>query len=129
VAGWAPEGNSGSGGLEQVLDAYVAAWNAIEPSARQRLLDEAVTGDFVFEGPTGRFGGREAVDKLIAAMQERMPSTSVVRIGPGEAVDGWVEFGWEIRSDAGARLLGGTDVGELGPDGRLTRVEMKHMEA
>lgn len=123
--GFAPERND----LEQVVDAYVAAWNEVDPAERDRLLDEATTDDFVFEGPTGRFKGRAAVDGLIAAMQERMPSATVVRVGSAEAVDPFVTFGWEIRTEAGARVLAGVDAGELGPDGRLTRVEMQSMEA
>jgi hypothetical protein len=115
--------------VEDVVDAYVAAWNAVDPSERQRLLDKAVADEFVFEGPTGRFAGRVAVDELIAAMQERMPSASVFRVGAAEAAGPYVEFGWEIRTSAGARLLAGTDVGEVGQDGRLTRVEMKSMGA
>lgn len=124
-AGFAPERND----LEQVVDAYVAAWNEVDRAERDRLLDEATTDDFVFEGPTGRFKGRAAVDGLIAAMQERMPSATVVRVGPAEAVEPFVTFGWEIRTSGGARLLGGVDAGELGPDGRLIRVEMQSMEA
>jgi len=118
------------GGPEDVVDAYVAAWNAIEPTERRRLLDDSVTDDFVFSGPTGEFKGRDAVDTFIAAMQERMPSTAVLRTGPATVAGPFVEFGWEIRNTAsGARVLGGTDGAEVGADGRLTRVEMKHMEA
>ncbi len=118
------------GGLEKVVDAYVAAWNATDPAARQRLLDGSVTDDFVFSGPTGEFKGREAVDAFIAAMQERMPATEVVRTGPATAAARYVEFGWELRNaSTGARLLAGADGAEVGADGRLARVEMKHMEA
>ena len=118
------------GGLEDVVSAYVAAWNAADPAERRRLLDEAVTDDFVFEGPTGAYKGRDAVANFIAEMQERMPSTEVVRTGPATAAGAFAEFGWEIRSTAsGARLLGGADEADVGGDGRLTRVEMKRMEA
>jgi hypothetical protein len=118
------------GALEDVVDAYVAAWNALDPVVRQRLLADAVCDDFVFSGPTGDFKGREAVDTFIAAMQERMPSTEVVRTGPATIAVPYVEFGWEIRNTlSGARLLGGADAAEVGADGRLTRVEMKQMEA
>lgn len=122
------------GGLEDVVDAavdaYVAAWNATEPAERRRLLDDAVADDFVFEGPTGAFKGREAVAAFVGEMQERMPSTEVVRTGPAAVARPFVEFGWEIRNTvSGARLLGGVDAAEVDDDGRLTRVEMKHMEA
>ncbi len=128
VGGCVPERQNG--GLERVVDAYVAAWNAAAPSDRRALLEEAVTDDFVFEGPTGSFKGREAVVGFIAEMQQRMPCTEVVRRGPATAAGAFVEFGWEIRNTAsGARLLGGADWADVGDDGRLTRVEMKHMEA
>lgn len=117
-------------GLEQIVDAYVAAWNATDPVERRRLLDDAVSDDFVFEGPTGAFKGREAVGAFIGEMQQRMPSTEVVRSGAATAAGTFVEFGWEIRNTAtGARLLGGADWADVADDGRLSRVEMKHMEA
>ena len=111
------------------MTAYVAAWNAIDPAERQELLDGAVTDDFVFEGPTGRFKGRDAVSDFIGEMQVRMPATEVVRTGPATVAASFVEFDWEIRSAAGGRLLGGTDSADLGDDGRLARVEMKQMQA
>jgi hypothetical protein len=131
VKGGAEESYDGrvGGGVEEVVNAYVAAWNATEPSERRRLLDDAVADDFVFAGPTGQFKGREAVGTFIAAMQERMPSTEVVRTGPATVAATFVEFGWEIRTSAGVRLLGGADWAETGDDGRLTRVEMKSMHA
>ena len=117
-------------GLEAVVDAYVAAWNALDPSERRSLLEDSVTDDFVFSGPTGEFKGVDAVDTFIANMQERMPATAVVRTGAATVALPYVEFGWEIRNTStGARLLGGTDGAEVGADGRLTRVEMKSMEA
>ena len=119
-----------AGGLEDVVDAYVAAWNALHPAERRRLLDDSVTEDFVFSGPTGEFKGRDAVGTFIAAMQERMPSTEVVRAGRATSAGPFVEFEWEIRNTlSGARLLGGVDAGEVAADGRLSRVEMKQMEA
>lgn len=117
------------GGVEDIVDAYVDAWNAVAPDERQRLLDHAVTDDFVFSGPTGQFKGRVAVGAFIADMQARMPSTEVVRCGPATVAASFVEFGWEIRTAAGVRLLGGADWAEVGGDGRLSRVEMKSMEA
>ena len=116
-------------GLEAVVDAYVAAWNALDPAARRSFLEDSVTDDFVFSGPTGEFKGMDAVDTFIANMQERMPTTEVVRTGAASVAPPYVEFRWEIRNtSSGVRLLGGVDGAEVGPDGRLTRVEMKSME-
>lgn len=113
-----------TGTVEYLLDAYVAAWNERDGVARAALLDQAVADDFLFEGPTGRFKGRHAVDELIAALQERMPGALVVRTGPIAATEP-VRFPWEIRRESGERLLGGTDVAEIGEDGRLRRIAME----
>ncbi|MGH9278793.1 MAG: nuclear transport factor 2 family protein [Acidimicrobiales bacterium] len=116
-----------SGGLERVIDAYVAAWNEPDAAARAKLLDEAVVDEFVFEGPSGHFRGRPAVEELIAAMRERMPGTEVIRIGDCIVRAGGEppRFGWEIRTVSGQPLLAGTDKAEVGDDGRLRRVEME----
>jgi hypothetical protein len=116
-----------SGALERVIDAYVAAWNEPDAAARAKLLAEAVADDFVFEGPTGHFRGRQAVEDLITATRERMPGTEVVRTGPVSTEA--PRFAWQIRTASGQPLLAGTDLAELAGDGRLRRVEMEGFAA
>jgi hypothetical protein len=108
-------------GLEEVLDAYVAAWNEPDPEARRRLLERSLADGCTFEGPTGRFVGRDAIDRFIGALQGRMPGARVERVGPadGEA------FSWRICTADGRMLLAGHDLVEVDGDGRLRSIGVR----
>lgn len=107
-------------GLEEAVDAYVAAWNEPDPVERARLLAGAVADDFEFHGPTGTFRGGLAVEGLIVALRTRMAGATVARLGP--VVDG--VFHWAVVTSDGARLLEGVDEVEAGDDGRLVRISV-----
>lgn len=107
-------------GLEEAVDAYVAAWNEPDPVERARLLAWAVADDFEFHGPTGTFRGKVAVEGLIVALQTRLAGATVARLGP--VVDG--VFRWVVVTSAGATLLEGLDEVEAGDDGRLRRISV-----
>ena len=109
------------------MDAYFAAWNERDDATRRQLLDAAVTDDCELSGPTGTFRGRDAILRLIVALQGRMGDAATVRSGPVE-VDaagrggGDIRFPWVIRSSDGDPLLGGVDIVRTAADGRLERI-------
>ncbi len=107
--------------LESVLDAYVDAWNEPDAARRRALLERSITDDCLFEGPLGALTGREAVERLIVAMQDRMPGTSIVRVGAPEEGDE-LRFRWEVQTAEGERLMSGVDTVDVAGDGRLRRI-------
>ena len=109
------------GALESVLDAYVQAWNEPDAGYRRALLERSLSDDCVFEGPLGALIGRDAVDRLIVAMQDRMPGTNIVRVGAPEQGEE-VAFRWEVRTSAGERLMSGVDTVSVAGDGRLRKI-------
>ena len=104
---------------EAAVDDYLAAWNERDANLRRALLERALTDDCEFEGPTGTFRGRPAIDGLIVALQDRIGDAVVTRRGPVEAD---LRFGWALESAAGVVLLEGVDEVEASGDGRLRRV-------
>lgn len=107
-------------GLEDAVDAYVAAWNTDDATERGRLLAGAVADEFEFHGPTGTFRGRSEVEGLIVALRARLGGAQVARVGG--VADG--VFRWAVVTAAGATLLEGTDEVEAGDDGRLLRISV-----
>lgn len=107
---------------EQAVDDYVAAWNERDDEARRASLERAVTDDCEFEGPTGIFRGRPALDGLIVALQARMGDTLVARTGP---LDEDLCFGWVVQTAGGVALLVGVDVVDTAADGRLSRIAVR----
>lgn len=109
--------------VEQVLDAYVAAWNEADEAERRQLLEVALADEARFVGPTGTFTGREAIAGLIAGIRSRMPGASVLRTAPPELA-GDIRFAWQVRSGDGGVVMQGSDRVELDGHGRLVLVEM-----
>ena len=108
-----------------VVDTYLEAWNERDPVARDLLLAAAVVDDGEMAGPTGTFKGREAIAKLVAALQERMGEARIVRVGEIDdaALDGG-RFAWQVVSTTGDVLFSGHDEVELAPDGRLSVIRV-----
>lgn len=106
--------------LETAVDGYLQAWNERDASARAAVLNQALAADAEMTGPTGTFKGREAIDKLIVAMQERMTDARIVRVGE---MDGQT-FAWQVLSPVGDVLLSGHDEVEAAPDGRLLGIRV-----
>ncbi|HEX7276936.1 MAG TPA: nuclear transport factor 2 family protein [Acidimicrobiales bacterium] len=113
---------SAAADIERAVDAYFAAWNERDDGARQRLLDSAITDDCELTGPTGTFRGRDAILRLIVALQGRMGDAVTVRSGPVAVEEDDIRFPWQVRSSGGDSLLGGVDVVQMATDGRLARI-------
>jgi hypothetical protein len=50
------------------------------------------------------------------------PGHALRRVSGVDEHHGYFRYGWELVAPAGDVVLAGVDVGELGSDGRLTRV-------
>ena len=106
---------------EHAVDTYLAAWNEHDPAVRRSLLATALTEDAELTGPTGTFSGYDAIERLIAALRERMGGARIVRSGDLEDAGG---FAWQVLGTDGTVLLSGRDDFERGPDGRLRRIRV-----
>ena len=110
--------------LDDVLTACDLAWNVDDPAERARLLDRALTADAELIDPSGRFEGRNAIDRRIAGFAERFPGARVsVTSGVDEHHD-WARYAWTISDRDGNRILTGIDIVQRAGDRRLQRVIM-----
>lgn len=107
--------------LEEAVDAYVLAWNERDPGLRRQLLDRGVVDECELVAPTGTFRGREAVERLIVALQGRMGDARVERLG---GLDAQNRFRWAVKSGDGETVLEGVDRIHAADDGRLRRIEV-----
>ena len=107
---------------DQVVDAFVAAWNTADETERRRLLEQCWADNGVFVHPSGLFEGREVVLKTIARMSGTWPAGAKARISRVEEHGGWLYYSWEImRSDRSINPVG-IHVAELAADGRLQKL-------
>jgi len=108
--------------VHEIVGKYAAAWNEPDATRRRRLLEEAWADDGVYTDPTAHVEGREALAAHIAGFQQQMPGA---RLGGTSGIDehhGRLRFTWVMRAADGSTVVEGIDFGELGPDGRLSRI-------
>jgi hypothetical protein len=116
----------------KIVEAYLRAVNERDEAAREKLLEAAVTDDFVFTGMIEQTHGREAFNQLLGEILGASPEgngEAMARTTEVDAHHGWLRFGWAIRSAEGGIVttsegekMAGWYVGQLGPDGRLGRI-------
>jgi uncharacterized protein YndB with AHSA1/START domain len=108
------------GEREQVVDAWFAAWNASDRDAREQALLRAVDDTVEFADGFAHLRGREELLDHLAGIAMHMPGVTLARAGGLRYAQGTALVDWQARRD-GTVLMAGTNVFELGADGRIAR--------
>jgi len=130
VAGWrfqmslfsnvvAKEAHSG---LPAILDVYFSAWNAKTAEERAELLARTVTEDVSFRDAYACLVSREELLAHIALIPVHMPGLTMRRDGEPSQCQGTGVVDWVAEGADGTVKARGTNVLDLAPDGRLTRI-------
>jgi hypothetical protein len=101
---------------------YMAAWNEADAAIRQTLLEQCWADDGVYVDPNVQLAGREQLLQHIAKVQATRPGARLEFMSGIDIHHHVVRFLWRlVRADG---TVGDTsiDVGEIGPDGRLTKI-------
>lgn len=106
----------------EVIAAYGAAWNEPDEARRRKLLDASWADGGVYTDPTAHVEGRDALAAHIAAFQRQMPGARIRSTSGVDEHHGRLRFMWAMDGADGKVAVEGIDFGELGPDGRLTRI-------
>jgi hypothetical protein len=110
---------------DDVIAAYDAAWNEVDPAARTRQLERSLSDDAELVDPTGQYRGRAAVAERIAGVGDRFPGARVTITSGVDTHHRFARYSWRITGDDGSTLLEGLDVVEQSAhDDRLRRVVM-----
>lgn len=107
---------------KQAIEAYIAACNATDPQTRMNLLQQAFTQDALVVYPNTEARGWEEVSAAIARIQEQVPGVRFIFTSGVEEHHGWLRVTWRITDSNGTAIREGEDVGEVGSDGRFTRM-------
>jgi hypothetical protein len=105
-----------------LADRYVAAWNATEPATRRALVDALFSDDVTYTDPLADVAGRDGLDALIAAVQERFPGWVFRLAGPADAHHGQLRFTWHLGPEGAEPPVTGSDVAVTDADGRIRTV-------
>jgi hypothetical protein len=109
--------------VEAVVAAYGASWAETDPDRRRALLEQAWADDGVYEDPTGRAEGRDALVDHIGGFQQAMAGHSIELRSGVDTYGSVFRFAWAMCDPTGAEVMEGVDFGDLSGDGRIARIQ------
>jgi hypothetical protein len=106
-----------------VIDGYIAMWNETDPERRRALITETWTDDGSYVDPHADVDGADAIDGLVAAVQEQFPAHRFVLAAGPDAHHDAVRFTWHLVGGEDSEPIAiGVDFATLAGDGRLRAV-------
>jgi hypothetical protein len=105
-----------------VVDAYFAMWNEEDADRRAGLIERAWAEDGSYRDPLLEAEGHAALSEMVATVHGHYPGHRFRRTSGIDAHHAHLRFAWELVGPDGAVTVGGLDVGELAPDGRLAHL-------
>ena len=103
------------------IDAFFAAWNEKDESARRGLLEESTTSGLEFADAFSCTFGRDDLVSHLTAVRHFMPGMTLSRDGEISQCQGTAIAPWVARAADGTERGRGTNVFELAADGRIQR--------
>ncbi len=104
-----------------VVDRYVRFWNAATADERARLAAETFADDVGYRVPLGIMHGAEQLIGFRDDFARRFPDYVFRDRAEPDAHHDRIRVPWEL-STGGETFATGTDVLELGPDGRIAAI-------
>lgn len=105
---------------EEVVQAYMAAWNETDEAKRRELLDKAWADGGTYTDPMSHAEGRDELVALVSQFQQQMPGASIVIASGIDEHHGQLRFQW--RMEGGPQAMEGIDIGRTAEDGRLQSI-------
>ena len=108
--------------VDAAIEQYLAAWNETDPAARRAAIEKVFAADVRYVDPVAVAEGHEALDGVIAAVQEQFPGHVFTAGGPVDAHHDQARFTWHLGRPGEESLVIGSDVAVFAPDGRIRTV-------
>ena len=108
--------------MDEIVEAYMAAWNEVDESKRRALLEKAWAEGGTYTDPQSDVAGREALVALIGGMHGQMPGSRIELASKVDVHHDKLRFNWKFVGGGGAPVIEGVDYGELASDGRLSKI-------
>jgi hypothetical protein len=108
--------------VESVVTTYDSAWRETDAERRLALLEQAWADDGVYQDPTARVEGREALVAHIGTVMEQFAGHTIELTSGVDSHGQVLRFSWVMRDPNGNAILEGMDFGQLADDGRLAGI-------
>lgn len=108
--------------VTEIVDMYLSGWNEADPTERLEIIEAAWEPDCRLVDPPLEGRHHDGVNMMVEALQAHYPDHRFHRVSDVEHHHDAFRVDWELRAPDGRVALAGTDVGTLGPTGRVARV-------
>lgn len=107
---------------KDVAETYLAAWNESDETKRQALLANSWSHDARYVDPLMSGDGHAGITAMIGAARAQFPGHGFTLRGTPDGHGAYVRFAWDLATETGPVVAGGTDVVKLDEDGRIAEV-------
>jgi len=111
-----------SGKAAEIAEQYIAAWNETDDARRNALLAQCWADNGVYVDPNVEVTGRDALSRRIKEVQAGRPGARLEFMSGTDAHHNVLRFLWRLVRADGTCGDTSIDIGETGPDGRLTKI-------
>jgi hypothetical protein len=108
--------------LNDLIDAYCAAWNDPDADSRRELLSAVWAENATYTDPAVDLAGVDQLVAHITTVLARRPGARVLRTSVVDEHHGLVRFAWRVVQADGSLLPEGIDFAEVTADGRIQRI-------
>ena len=112
--------------IDAVVGRYIAIWNEPDPARRRGLIADTWSEDATYVDPMQSGQGRDGIDAMVAAVQEKFPGFRFALSGRPDGFREHARFGWSLFAPGGeaggSPVAAGIDFATFDADGRLRTV-------
>jgi hypothetical protein len=101
---------------------YIDAWNETDDARRNALLEQCWADDGVYVDPNIEVHGRDALSRRIKDVQASRPGARLEFMSRTDGHHNVLRFLWRLARADGSYGDTSIDIGEIGPDGRLSKI-------
>jgi len=109
-------------GASALADRFFALWGEADAQRRRTELAAIAVPALAFRDPHSCTGGHDDLLAHVEAARRFMPGVVLERQGEARQCQGVALVDWAVKGPDGALRARGTNVFDLGPDGRIARV-------
>jgi len=81
---------------------YIAVWNERDARKRRLLIDQVFSDECIYIDPNDSVSGRDAIERLVEALQAKLPDLRFMLSGAANAHHDQVLFGWTLAAPGAA---------------------------
>ncbi|MGY4300787.1 hypothetical protein ACVWXN_008882 [Bradyrhizobium sp. i1.4.4] len=91
--------------VTNLVQNYIAVWNERDAGKRRLLIDRVFSDACVYIDPNDSVAGKDAIERLVQALQARLPDLRFTLAGHVNAHHDQILFGWTLAAPGAQQHL------------------------